>query len=133
MRNYVIHSKEYTIERNRYHELKSFCRQYRLWKVEAGNCYGLSGVRYNGVPSKGVSDPTARAAERAMSLQSKIDMVEKCAMNADPVNWQHILWNVTEGLSYDILCRQGRAPLCGINQFYEARRKFFWLLDKEKD
>lgn len=133
MREYVIRSKEYSIERNRYHELKSFCRQYRLWKVEVGNCYGLTGVRYNGVPSKGVSDPTARAAERAMALQAKIDMVEACAKKADPVIWHSILLNVTEGLSYDIMCRQGRAPLCGINQFYEARRKFFWLLDKEKE
>ena len=132
MREYTPVSRQYKIEKNRYHELKSFCRQYRLWKTEVSNCYGLSGVRYNGVPSKGVSDPTSKAAERAMLLQDKIDLVERTCKEADPILWRHILINVTEGVSYDMFEVRGARPLASKTVFYEARAKFFWLLDKNK-
>lgn len=133
MRDYTPHSKRYIIEKNRYHELKSFCRQYHTWKSEVANCYGLSGVRFNGVPVRGISNPTANAAERAMALQDKIDLVDRVCKETDEYLCEFIKWNVTRGISYEIMERQGIAPHVSKSVFYEARMRFFWLLDKEKE
>ena len=131
MRNYYPSS--YKIERNRYYELKSFCRQYRKWKTELGNCYGLTGIKLNGLAFKGVSNPTANAAERAMLLQDKVDMVEKTCKEADPLIWEELLLNVTEGLSYDMILARGRPIHVGKSAFYDARMRFFWLLDQKRE
>ena len=133
MRDYTPHSKRYIIEKNRYHELKSFCRQYHTWKKKDANYQGLSGVKFNGVPVRGISNPTANAAERAMALQDKIDLVDRVCKETDEYLCEFIKWNVTRGISYEIMERQGIAPHVSKSVFYEARMRFFWLLDKEKE
>lgn len=133
MRDYTPHPKMYMIEKNRYHELKSFCRQYPVWKMEVANCYGLTGVKLNGIPVRGVSNPTANAAERAIALQEKIDLVDRVCKMTDEYLSEYIKLNVTRGESYDVMEIKGKAPHVSKSVFYEARTKFFWLLDKEKE
>lgn len=132
MRNYYPYSNAYKIERHRYYELKAFCRQYRQWKTELGNCYGLTGVKFNGIAFRGVSDPTARAAERAMYLQDKVDMVEESCREADPLIWKELLLNVVDGLSYEMMQKRGIQPPVSKTIFYDARMKFFWILDQKR-
>ena len=135
MREYIPKSEKYYLQSYRYLELKAFCRQYQSWKVGLRSCYGFKANTFDSSPikSSGHSDPTERAVELAEKYRIKIDMVELAAKKADEALAPFILLNVTQALSFDALDRMGKKPPCGINQFYEARQKFFWELDQLKD
>ena len=133
MRTYIPRNTKYRLDKQRYLELKAFARQYKAWKTAANDLYGLQAVKSGTIRSSDPSDPTERAAEALEKYKTKIDMVEKAAKASSFYCWEHILLNVTEGLSYEMLAKQGRKPPCGVNQFYEARQRFYWELDKIKD
>lgn len=124
MRNYAVRLKEYGIDRDLYLELKYFCRQYRRKVSELSGMADLRASALTGMPrSGGQSDPTARAVERRERLREDTRAIEQAAIQADAELYPYILRNVTDGVSFEVL----RCP-CGINQFYLARRKFFWVL-----
>lgn len=123
------------IERERYYELKHFCRQYPIWKKAYTALDGLSKrptdlaqfVR----PGK-PGDPTARCAEARAGFATKIEMVEKCAKEASPELYKYIMSYVTRGDAYSVLRMRDHIPCCKDN-FYNIIRRFFWLLSKERD
>lgn len=133
MRVYVPKSNEYHLDKHRYLELRSFCLQYPAWSTCVKDCYGLKAISGGGVRSSSPSNPTAQAAEAADKYRRKMEMVEKAAREADPYLYKWIMLNVTTGSSYDIMCRRGNGPPCGVNQFYRARQKFFYLLSAIKE
>lgn len=53
-------------------------------------------------------------------------------MDADEELYSYILKAVTEGLSYTYLKTALEMP-CGRDAYYDRYRRFFWLLDKERD
>ena len=57
-----------------------------------------------------------------------VQMIEDTARETDEIAQHAILQNVTAGIPYEQL-----QPYCGRRQFYEMRRKFFWLLDQRKN
>ena len=134
VREYIPKSDKYYLQSYRYLELKAYCRQYQSWKQGLAQCYGFKANSFDSSPIRGSehSDPTERAVELAEKYRIKIDMVELAAKLADETLAPYILLNVTQGLSFDRMTAQGRRPPCGINQFYEARQKFFWELDQLK-
>ena len=117
VREYIPKSDKYYLQSYRYLELKAYCRQYQSWKQGLAQCYGFKANSFDSSPIRGSehSDPTERAVELA-----------------DETLAPYVLLNVTQGLSFDRMTAQGRRPPCGINQFYEARQKFFWELDQLK-
>lgn len=134
VREYIPRSEKYYLASYRYLELKAFCRQYRDWQVGLKQCYGIKGNGFGQViRGSEHSDPTERAVELAEKYRNKIDMVELAAKLADESLASYIILNVTQGLSFDALDRMSKRPPCGINQFYEARQKFFWELDQLKE
>jgi len=135
VREYIPKSDKYYLQSYRYLELKAYCRQYQSWKQGLAQCYGFKANSFDSSPIRGSehSDPTERAVEMAEKFRTKIDMVELAARLADEILAPYVLLNVTQGLSFDKLAAQGRKPPCGINQFYEARQKFFWELDQLKE
>ena len=135
MREYIPRAEKYYLQSYRYLELKAFCRQYQSWQVGLRSCYGFKANNFDSSPIKGSehSDPTERAVEMAEKYRLKIDMVELAARQADESLASYILLNVTQGLGFDSLERMGKRPPCGVNQFYEARQKFFWILDQLKE
>lgn len=135
VRDYIPKSDKYYLQSYRYLELKAYCRQYQSWKQGLASCYGFKSNGFGNVPIRPSehSDPTERAVELAEKYRLKIDMVELAANRANEVLAPYILLNVTQGLSFERLTAQGRRPPCGINQFYEARQKFFWELDQLKE
>lgn len=121
--------KKYKISLNRFRELKYFCLQYDDKKRELNSLTFISAQLSDGQPhgGGGVSDVTAKKAIKAAELKKDIELIEKCAVEADSTIYRHIMTNVTKGLAYEYL----EVPM-GKNQFYEKRRKFFWLLNKYK-
>lgn len=135
VREYIPKSEKYYLASYRYLELKAFCRQYQSWKTGLRACYGFKANSFDSSAIRGSehSDPTERAVELAEKYRIKIDMVDLAAVKADATLAPYIILNVTQALSFEALERMGKRPPCGINQFYEARQKFFWELDQLKE
>lgn len=131
----VSQKNPYYLERERYYELKHFCRQYHIWKKAYAALDGLSkrpaDLELFVRPNK-TGDPTARCAEARASYGTKIEMVEKCAKEASPALCKYIMSYATKGDGYSVLKMRDRIP-CGKEMFYDVVRKFFWLLSKERD
>ena len=130
VRDYMLRMDDYGISGDRYRELMYMCRQYDAMRSK------LDRIRMgidDPAPSPGNSpgsiykDPTASHAIAAADSREarRIDAIEQAALAADPGLYQHILTNVTRGVSYE------RMPVpCGRRQFYDARRRFFLELDR---
>lgn len=134
MRTYVPGAWE--IGKDRYLELKAFCRQYPQWLVEAASVLGVTGARMDDTPhGSDPGDPTGRAVERREKVLQKIELVEKCAAAVDRGAWyKGILLNACNGMSWEVI-RDLHPEALKNNQrssFFGARRMFFNLLDKEK-
>lgn len=128
MRERPLNLDEYGISKERYLELKHFCKRYAEMRLEIVSARGLDAVSNDGLPhGNGKADPTARKADRALKLSTDVRIIEDAAREADPLNWCALLKNVTEGTAYEY-----QPVYCGRRQFYESRRKFFWILDKKK-
>lgn len=131
----VSKKSPYYIERERYYELKHFCRQYPIWK-EAYNALDSLSQRPTDLelfnkPGQ-QSDPTARCAEAREFYSKRMEMVEQCAHKTDPQLYQYIMSYATKGDAYSVLKMRDHVPCCR-DVFYETVRKFFWLLNKIRD
>ena len=131
----VSEKNPYYINRERYYELKHFCRQYPIWKKAYNALDGLSkrpaDLELFTKPNQ-TSDPTTRCAEAREAYGKKIEMVEKCARDASPELAQYIMSYATKGDAYSVLRVRDHIP-CGKDMFYDVVRKFFWLLNKVRD
>ena len=123
-----LNLEKYKISKYRYRELKYFCLQYDEKKQRLAALRGLGAVTYSSEPhGSGISDPTAAKAERTQQLANDIELIEQTVMEVDAANYDSLFANVTAtNLPYEYL-----SPACGRRQFYEDRRKFFYLLDKK--
>lgn len=124
---------QYYIPKHRYYELRHFCLQYPEW-CAARNAVGcISSTDISGVSVKqNCSDPVARAAEMRLFYENRMNMIDRIAKETDPSLYSYIFKGVTEGLSYDILRARMDIPCCR-EVYYEAYRRFFWLLDRERN
>lgn len=126
-------SREYSISRHRYRELKEFCLQYEEKKSELQQIYTSSAVAPEVAVMGGQSgNSTESKALRALKLKAEIELIEKCiegAVGADIGLADALKKNITLGAGFDSL---GRVP-CSAKTFYSKRRKFFFLLNIEKN
>lgn len=125
---------QYWINKQRYYELKHYCMQYNIWKKSLLYLDGLSRYSQNEPTSKTnkVSDPTVECAEERQYYLRHIKLVERVAELTDPVLGEYVLKGVTEGTRYDILRLRCNVP-CSRDEYYRLYRKFFFILDKERD
>ena len=134
---YVPCWKKLKIEPERYQELLYFCRQYSRWLSEANSLLGMSHINMDGMPhGNGKSDPVSMAAEKREMLLSKIAIVDECAKAVSHGEWYTALIEIIcNKQSYDIVCQTKKfiLPSFNRNAFYNARTKFFELLDKRKE
>lgn len=125
----------YWVERHRYYELKHFCLQYPIWKKAYTALNGLSRRPDDlaiFVRTGQVSDPTARCAEAKAFYSERMALVEQAAVHADADLYPYILRAVTEGLPFQFLKMRLEIPCCR-DIYYDRYRRFFWLLDKERN
>lgn len=131
----VSKKNPYYLERERYYELKHFCRQYPIWKKAYNALDGLSKrpddlelFRKTGERS----DPTTRCVEAREYYAERMEMIERCAQDASPLLSKYIMNYATKGDGYSVLKIRDNIP-CGKDTFYDIVRKFFWLLSRVRN
>lgn len=124
---------KYWIERHRYYELKHFCMQYSNWRKIYYSLDGWNGRRdlIDVKKTVNINDQTAKIAQKRAYYAERMDMIERVARKTDEGLSRYILIGVTQGISYDILKVKFNIP-CGKDTYYDLYRRFFWLLDKER-
>lgn len=123
----VLSLGKYDISANRYLELKYFCRQYREKQSQLRSLTEISSFNMDGRSGGGISDKTASLAIKRAQLTEDMKLVEQSAFEADSDIYQYIISNVADGVPYEYL-----GVPAGRRKFYEARRKFFFLLSQKK-
>lgn len=117
---------KYNISKAKYRELLYFCMQYKEWQDSID--YGMKGMVNDGMPhGSSTGNPTEAQAIKNGQILEKCRLIENTARDADIRIWRYILQNVTEGTPYEYL----EVPV-GRRQFYEARKKFFYLLAERR-
>ena len=133
LREYQYRLSKYGISPGRQRELEGFCYQYEEKKKELAQIYSSSSVPpevavMGGVPGK----PTEQKAMRANQLKRDIEIIDKTLELTCDTDV-----GVIEPLKESVIKkpheREKKYIPCGINKFYEYRRKFYFLLDKEKN
>lgn len=129
----ISKKNKYWIDKNRHYELKHFCLQYPEWKRAYNSSPDISLSTTESIPrTNRHSDLTAKQAMRKTYYLERIKLIEKVAKEADSELHSYILKAVTEELSYTYLKTKTEIP-CGRDMYYDRYRRFFWLLDKERD
>ena len=125
---------DYGISGKRFKELSGFCEQYPDWKKELA--YLTDAVKSPQADSIGTfggdtSDTTANLAIRRQSLSEKCKLIENTAIQASEELAEYIIKNVCFELPLRyLICVEGMP--CSERAFYDKRRYFFYLLDKNK-
>ena len=130
----ISEKNRYWIERHRYYELKHFCLQYPMWKRGYLSLDGLSKNLLDQAYHTDIgqhSDPTSKCVIDRNFYSERMKMVEKAATDTDEGLSSYILKGVTEGVSYTYLKARLDIPCCR-DTYYRLYRRFFWLLDKER-
>lgn len=124
---------KYWVDKNRYYELKYFCRQYPLWKRAYEELDGVSTSSFELVRTSDgmLRDYVALCAEERSLYLDRMCIIEKAARDADPYLASYILKAVTEGHSYTYLETVLEIP-CSRDTYYDRYRRFFWLLDQAR-
>ena len=124
--------ENYGISNHRYQELQNFCRQYPEWKDELKhNTDTVKSPNLNGMSRGGkISDQTAELAARRAQLDTKCRIIEQAAAVAGGDLSQYIIKSVCGGEPMWYL-RDIMGMPCERDTFYDARRYFFYLLDKK--
>lgn len=127
MRNYNLRLEEYGISKELYHELRYFCLQYPRKKEQLDTLRaGFNNFEQDGMPrGTDISNPTEKRAMHTLEHQYREDLevIEQSAIMADAKIYSQLIENVTRGTCWEKL-----SVPCGINQFYQARREFFYTL-----
>lgn len=125
--------RKYNISPYRYMELYYYCLQYNEWKDELR--YSASNLKAvntsEGTASGYTSDAMEKLAIRRVDLESKCELIESAAVEADSEIQDYIIKAVTnEGITYHYLKTIMNIP-CGQRQWYETKRKFYWILSRK--
>lgn len=134
MRSKISKVNQYFISRYRYNELKNWCLQYGEWKekIDAINWYSFSSTPIKIASESDNSSPVENYVEKVEKYHNYIHILNRVAELTDSVIGPYILYGVTLGIPYDIVRLKYNVPVCR-EKYYELYRKFFWLLDKERD
>jgi len=137
-----------------YKELTYFCLQYDQKKRDAAALltirlstpapaiYHKGGKEYGTFLPRGggrTSDPVAATAAKRDRLLSDVHMIEQAAMAAGRLADGHSIYSAllravtTRGGVQAAMANPDTRPPCGKNEFYAARRKFFWILREMKN
>ena len=134
LRPEVSDRNEYYISKHRYYELQHFCLQYPEWEKSRNFILGLKSRSQSlGIFSKGrYSDPTEKNAEELVKYSRWMDLVNDAASNTDPYLGKYIFKAVTEQYTYDQI--KARFNICCSKaDFYQMRRRFFWILSHSRE
>jgi len=125
---------KYWIPKHRYYELKHYCLQYPEWKKKLSElntmlvAYGPSEIH-----GSDISRSSENLAIKRYELSRAMELVEECIRTAtdELVLQPYIFKAVTEGIPYVQLQAEYAIP-CGPDMYYDAYRRFFWILSERK-
>lgn len=135
-----------------YKELAYFALQYDRKKRDAAalltiklstpvpTIYHKGGKEYGTFMPRGgrMSDPVAATAAKRDRLLNDVHMIEQAAMAAGHLDDGHSIYPAllravtTRSGVQAVMANPDLRPPCGKNEFYAARRKFFWILREMK-
>jgi len=130
-RSELSQSNKYWIPKYRYLELKNFCLQYPDWEKQIKEISFLK-AKTEISTSGNFSNPTEKLAIILEASKSKMDLIETTAYLADPVLSKWILIAVTKAYTYEYLRYKLDMP-AGRSMYYDRYRKFFYLLDQNRN
>lgn len=134
-----IYNGRYKLDKHEFYAVYHYALRYHEWER-----------RYNSltVPTRAIAydddkvqkstdgETFEKTAIERMELKTKMDSIEEVANETDPELSKWLIEAVTnEGVSYNTLrypATEGKEPIpCGRNQYYDRRRKFYYLLSKK--
>lgn len=130
-----LNLEKYGISGKRYKELSGFCEQYPEWMSNLkrlknpGESISFSGVRVQETQGKGRKEENE---DRKEELESKCHIVENVARQASQDLQQYLIKSVCYEEPFWYLRDIMGIPCCQ-RTFYDYRRYFFYLLDREKN
>ena len=127
---------EYKISGHAYWELYHFCLRYGEFKEKINQIMysgGGSGIMTHSEANGRYSDPTASKAVKIERLRRMCELIEQTAVETDRTIYQALLKNITTGVTYEQMKALGIEIPRGKNQFYNKRKKFFWLLNLKRN
>lgn len=110
------------ISKHRYYELKHFCLQYPEWKEKCRYLRTSSLIK----PGEVSRD------DSWIVYKTNMDLIDKCLEQFEDWLRPFIFKAVTLGISYTTLKTLYNIPCCK-ETFYDAYRKFFYILDAERN
>lgn len=122
-----LNLNKYEISRNKFKELKYFCRQYREKSSQLRSICEISSPTIRTGGSGRGADKTSSLAIKKAQLEYDIKIIEESAKEAAEDIYKYIISNVADGIPYKYL-----GVPCGQRYFYEKRQKFFYLLSKKR-
>ena len=123
----------YSIEKEKYYELKHFCLQYPSWRKERTRLINQSKdyKLKEHVSQSNIANPTEAIAIKISELSDKMKLVESTAKEVDGEIGQYVLLVVTGVATYQYLKTRMQIPFSR-DAFYEVYRRFFWLLAQKR-
>ncbi len=125
-------SDDFYISKAKYRELSWFCRQYDEFQRKLKECYKYpSSALSDSAKAKVSVSCVERNGEKALRYSTVIDLIETTLKEAccnDKGMYPYLLKAVTQGFTWEHL---PDCP-CGRRQFYELRRKFFFMLSQKR-
>lgn len=124
---------KYGISKKRYRELRYFCEQYPEWKSEVANQAFISSPKLDGMPhgAGSTGNPTLQAALTMQEKKERITLIEETAVQAADDMWYWLIRNVCYEIPVGVLVYADGMPMSA-SQFYDYRRYFFYLLDRNR-
>lgn len=131
-----LNKEKYGISKNRFQELRYRCYQYDEWKKELNYSKDtVKAIEYGkeGKGSAPLGSATENLAIRRVELDQKCKIIEQTALEASGDLYKFVLEGVTnEEANYNYLHMIKGLPSEKKNEYYDARRMFYWLLDKKR-
>lgn len=126
---------KYGISPKRYKELCGFCEQYPEWKnFLKFNVSPLKSVEITDMPGVpyATGDQTGNTAIKCADYEHKCALIERIAKKVDEDMWEFLIKAICYEVPVSYLESFEEMPMSK-SVFYDRRRYFFYLLDKEKD
>ena len=128
-----LNLEKYGISGKRYKELCGFCEQYPEWKNQLKFSNDtVKSIEITDMPiTHNNADATGNLAIKRVGLEEKGRLIEEIAELAGEDLSQYIIKSVCYEVPVTYLIACEGMPI-GKSAFYEMRRYFFYLLDKNK-
>lgn len=122
---------KYWIPKHRYYELKHYCLQYPHWQKLYSSLEFKMEVKNDGIKGSEPGKPTERLGVIRADCKRAMELVERTCKDVSPELCRYLLKAVTEGIPFIKLQTLCQIP-CGKDMYYDAYRKFFYILSQRR-